>query len=142
MIIPDLNLLLYATVRQFPLHRGARAWWDELLSGTTPVGIVTPVALGFVRLVTGPRLLATPLALEDATAVVRGWLDQPYVEHLTESPRTLATTLDLLGQAGAAGNLTTDAQIAAIARERKASVATNDTDFLRFEGVDVTFPLR
>ena len=31
MIIPDLNLLLFAHCDAFPLHEPARRWWSETL---------------------------------------------------------------------------------------------------------------
>lgn len=63
MIIPDLNLVLYATVSSFRHHQRARDWWEQTLSGTEGVGLVTPVILGFVRLTTGRKLLETSLML-------------------------------------------------------------------------------
>lgn len=50
--------------------------------------------------------------------------------------------LGLLDEVGSAGNLTTDAQIAASALEHDAVVASNDADFARFPGVRWTNPLR
>lgn len=32
MIIPDVNLLLYARVHGFSLHDPAREWWEECCS--------------------------------------------------------------------------------------------------------------
>lgn len=41
-----------------------------------------------------------------------------------------------------AGNLTTDAQIAAYAIENQGEIHSNDTDFARFTGVKWPNPLR
>lgn len=142
MIIPDINLLLYATITAFPQHDKAMQWWDELLSGTESVGIVAPVALGFVRVATGRRLLTEPLTTEAATDRVTDWLAQPNVRFLEDSREVLDRAMELLKAAGSAGNLTTDAQIAAAALARNAVVATNDADFGRFEGVRLINPLR
>jgi hypothetical protein len=46
----------------------------------------------------------------------------------------------LLRSAGTAGNLTTDAHLAALAIEHGATVLTFDRDFARFEGVLWTVP--
>lgn len=141
MIIPDLNLVLYATIVGFAQHQEARQWWEELLSGDEGVGIVAPVALGFVRLTTGRRMLETPMTVHQASEHVNSWLEQPNVHYLPDSLGTLRRSLALLVAAGAAGNLTTDAQIAAHALERDATIATNDTDFARFAGVRTANPL-
>ncbi len=53
----------------------------------------------------------------------------------------LADVLGLLVESGTAGNLTTDAQIAALARQEKAVLHSNDTDFLRFPGIRWHNPL-
>ena len=135
MIIPDLNLVLYATVSSFRHHQRARDWWEQTLSGTEGVGLVTPVIWGFVCLTTGRKLLETPMTIDQAAAHVESWLGQPNVQFLPDSVATLARTLDLLKATGAAGNLITDARIASHALARDAVVATNDTDFLRFPGV-------
>lgn len=141
MIIPDLNLLLYATVSSFRHHVRAREWWETTLSTSEGVGIVAPVALGYVRLTTGRKILETPMTVDQAVAQVESWLDQPNVHFLPDSVGTLTRTFELLKTTGAAGNLTTDAQIAAHALERNALVATNDVDFARFPDVQKLNPL-
>jgi predicted nucleic acid-binding protein len=49
--------------------------------------------------------------------------------------------VSLLLATGASGNLTTDAQIAAIAIENRATVFSNDSDFRRFPGLELVNPL-
>lgn len=74
--------------------------------------------------------------------LVESWFGQPNLRLLPDSPRSVRETLRLLDAVGAAGNLTTDAQIAAHALEQDAVVATNDADFARFPGVRTVNPLR
>ena len=142
MIIPDINVLVYAHIRGSREHTVARSWWDGLLSGTDPVGIVGPVALGFVRLTTNRRVLSSPLTVDEALDVVTSWLDQPNAQYLADSVAIFHRAGELLRAVGTAGNLTTDAQIAAFAIEHSAVVATNDADFSRFPGVRAVNPLR
>ena len=59
MIIPDVNLLVYAYNADAPHHEPARSWWEEVMTGGEPVGMPWAVAFGFVRIVTHPRVLAT-----------------------------------------------------------------------------------
>lgn len=141
MLVPDVNMLLYATFDAFPQHERAKTWWKETLSGVTPVGIPAVSALGFVRIATNRKVFVTPMSVEDAADTVRGWLAQPHVDGLRPGPRHLDLILEILEQAGTAGNLTTDAQIAALATEHGGIVASNDADFERFPGVKRVNPL-
>ncbi|MEO0055307.1 MAG: hypothetical protein RLZZ50_1254 [Verrucomicrobiota bacterium] len=141
MLIPDLNLLLYATNRDAPLHAQARAWWSEALAGTEPVGIAPVVAFGFIRLVTHPRVCPSPLSAGRAIETLHAWLALPGIVPLASDARHLEISLGLLQAAGAAGNLTTDAQIAAHGIQHSGTVLTTDTDFARFPGLRFRNPL-
>ena len=61
MIIPDINLLLYAYDASSPFHTKAAAWWQGCLSGTEPVGLLPVVLFGFVRIGTNVRAFLNPL---------------------------------------------------------------------------------
>lgn len=135
-------MLLYAVVDTFAEHATARRWWEGLLSTGSSVGLVAPAVLGFVRLVTNRRLFDPPMPLEAACGEVDRWLAQPGVQALGNPSDHLPATLALIRAAGSAANLTTDAQIAAIALDRNATVASNDSDFARFAGLKVVNPLR
>ena len=60
MILVDTNLLVYAHVSSFAQHRQAHDWLDAQLSGGTPVGLPWPSLLGFLRIVTNPRVFQRP----------------------------------------------------------------------------------
>lgn len=47
----------------------------------------------------------------------------------------------LLADAGVAGNLTSDAHLAALALEHNATLCSSDHDFLRFPGIRLINPL-
>ena len=141
MIVPDINLLLYAVVDGFPEHERARAWWEEALTGDEEVAIPAPVLFGFLRLITNRRVLDRPLDVESALAHVESWLERPNVRFLLPGPRHLELAFGLLHALGTAANLTTDAQIAAVAIENQADLHSNDTDFGRFEGLRWVNPL-
>jgi uncharacterized protein len=141
VIVPDLNLLLYAHVDAFSQHAAARKWWEDLLGSDREVGIPSPVVFGFVRLATNRRVFVDPMPIGDALGHVEGWLEQPPVRLLVPGPRHLEIAFRLLRDAGAAGNLTTDAQIAALAIEHQAELHSNDSDFGRFAGLRWVNPL-
>ena len=141
MIIPDVNLILYAEIDAFPSHRTARRWWEGLLSGDRPVGIAPVVLFGFLRLSTNRRVFAKPLSVPDAIGRVRMWFDQPHTTCLVPGSQHLEIALRLLAQLGTGSNLTTDVQIAAHALEHNGEVHSNDGDFSRFQGLRWINPL-
>ena len=141
MIIPDINLLVYAHNDQAPHHRKAKAWWEGLLNGRTPVALPWISISGFIRLMTHPRVLARPLDVAQTVAHVRSWLAQEPVRILLPGARFEQLLLDYLQALGAAGNLTTDAQLAALAVEHQAELHSADGDFLRFAGLRWRNPL-
>ncbi len=142
MIVPDINLLLYAEIDAYPTHRAARTWWEELLSGDRAVGIAPPCLFGFLRISTNRRVFEDPLPVDDAIARARRWLAQPNVTLLVPGREHLDLAFRLLRQAGTGGNLTTDVQIAAHAIEHGGEVHSNDADFARFEGLRWVNPLK
>lgn len=142
MIIPDINLLLYAEIDAHPLHAAARRWWEDALSGDRQVGLAPVCLFGFLRLSTSRRVFADPLDVGQAIGRVERWLDQPNVVTLAPGHAHLRTALRLLRKVGTAANLTTDVQIAAHAIEMNGEVHSNDGDFVRFEGLRWVNPLR
>lgn len=142
MIVVDVNLLLYAVVTGFPHHHRARAWWQDTLNGPAEIGLSSPALFGFLRIATNPRILTNPLAVGDATDLVRQWLARPRARFLLPGPRHLDIAFDLLHAQGTAGNLTTDVQLAALAIEYRAEICSNDSDFARFPGLRWTDPLQ
>lgn len=141
MIIPDLNLLLYAHDQTSPHHIAASAWWSRCMNGSEEVGLVSVVIFGFVRIATHPKVFLSPCSIAEATNLVNSWLARPQCHVVTPSSANIQGVLALLQQAGTGGNLTTDAQIAALALQEKAIVHTNDTDFHRFSGLRWHNPL-
>jgi hypothetical protein len=141
MIVPDVNLLVYAYNRHAPRHTPARKWWEAALNGSVPVGIPWAVSCGFIRVMTHPAVLDPPLPVERAVGLVRAWLDRPIVQVLDPGPRHLEILARLLAGLGVGGNLTTDAHLAAIAIEHQCEIHSNDTDFGRFPGLRWRDPL-
>lgn len=134
MILPDINLVIYAYYEDSPFHVHARAWWERCLSGTEPVGIAWVVVLGFVRLMSNRRMLARPLPASEAARRCRSWLLQPNVRTVLPGPTHMDILSGLLS--GPMGpNLITDAHLAALAIEHQAELHSNDGDFARFSGL-------
>jgi uncharacterized protein len=141
VILPDANLLLYAYDTDSRFHQVAARWWEDCLSGSEAVALCPVVLFAFVRVGTSARAFERPLTIDEAATHVRSWLDRSITELVVSEEQDLRTALEWLQAAGVGGNLTTDAQIAAIASRLRAVVHTADTDFQRFPGVRWHNPL-
>ena len=141
MIVPDINLLVYAHNDGAPHHDAARRWWEGLVNGVERVGVPWVVATGFVRLMTHPRVLASPAAPAAAVGYVREWFRFPHVTPVNPGAGHLDRFGRSLDAAGVGANLVTDAHIAALAAEYQAEVHSNDADFGRFPGLRWRNPL-
>jgi hypothetical protein len=138
----DANVLLYAVDERSPRHRAARAWLEARLSGSETIALTWSVLLAFLRLSTSPRVFAHPLPGDQAFDVVDSWLAQPCVTLVHPGDRHSAVLRGLLASLGMAGNLVSDAHLAALAIEHGAELCSCDTDFARFAGLRWVDPLR
>jgi toxin-antitoxin system PIN domain toxin len=136
MKLPDVNVLLYAANADSPRHRPALEWLERAFASSGGVAFAWVVLLGFIRISTTPGILAQPIGTATAFKFIRAWLSQPntHVVHPTDRHETLLASLLLA--AGKAGNLTTDAHLAALAIEHGATLASFDRDFDRFDGLN------
>ena len=141
MILVDANLLIYAVDSDSPHHARARPWLEERLSGTERVGLAWVVILAFLRITTRPGILKTPLAQDRALAYVHEWLEQPYVAAVGPGEQHWQVLRTLLRTTGTAGNLVSDAHLAALAIELGATICSTDHDFRRFPAVEHVNPL-
>jgi uncharacterized protein len=141
MILPDLNLLIYANDKDSPHHAQALRWWEELMNGDEEVGLAWVVALGFVRISTNSRLFERPLTVQSAVAKLRSWHRHARVRMVGPGPKHFEVWTGLLESTGAGGNMTTDSHLAALAMEHRAELHSNDADFGRYEGLRWRNPL-
>jgi uncharacterized protein len=137
--VPDVNVLLYASDTSSRHHATARAWIEGALSATETVGFAIVALLGFIRIGTNPRVMATPLTPSEAFDQVEEWLAQPPATMLGPGRRHLVICRELVEASGTAGNLTTDAHLAALAIEHGATLASFDGDFHRFAGLELDY---
>ena len=131
MIVPDVNLLIYAVNVDAPLHQKAKEWLDRTLSGSETVGLSWLVLLAFVRLTTRPGVFRKPLPVQSAFELLDGWVAHPLVTMIHPGPRHFYVVRELLESLGTAGNLVSDAHLAALAIENQAELYSFDNDFAR-----------
>jgi len=137
MHLPDVNVLLHAGNGQSPWRDVAARWIEAASNQGHGLGLPWASLLGFVRLSTRPGILSVPLTVAQAFELVEAWMQAPGARVLQPGPRHAALVRGLLVRVGTAGNLTTDAHLAALAVEHGATVGTFDRDFRRFDGVQV-----
>ncbi|MEP7363350.1 MAG: type II toxin-antitoxin system VapC family toxin [Acidobacteriota bacterium] len=142
MIVPDINLLIYPYDTASPHHLPARRWWAQSLTGPQPVGLAWISILGFIRITTRRSSMISPITVADAISTVQSWLALPNVEIIHPTDRHADVLFSLLTELGTAGNLTSDAHLAALAIEYHATLATTDVDFLRFAKLRTANPLK
>ncbi len=141
MILPDVNLLLYAYDSRSTRHAPARDWLQRTLSGAETVGMSWLVLLAFIRLSTRAVVVERPLSADAAVGLVESWLAQPCVTVVNPTERHAPVLRELLHPLGTAGNLTSDAHLAALAIEHGAVLCSCDSDFSRFSGLRWVDPL-
>lgn len=141
MRLLDLNILIYAIDESSPRHEAARDWLDDTLSSAATVAFAWHVLVGFVRLSTRAAVFERPLTVDESFDVVDEWLGQPCVTVVHPTARHAVVLRGLLAPLGTAGNLTSDAHLAALAVEHGAELCSTDVDFSRFSGVRWINPL-
>lgn len=142
MKLPDVNLLVYAYDLDSTHHSGAKRWFERELAGPDTMAFAWTVLLGFLRLITNARVCRSPMTPSEALEEIDRWLAQPNATIVDPTRRHRSVLKDLLVPIGTAGNLTSDAHLAALAIEHGAELCSSDADFSRFPGLRWTDPLR
>ena len=138
----DTNLLLYASDESSSVHGKARALLEEIASGPDLVYVFWPVAMGYLRIATHPRVFQKPLTAEEALGNLGHLLARPHVRTAGEGDRFWPTLLSVTRETYVRGNLIPDAHLVALMRENGVSrIWTRDRDFRKFDGIDVIDPL-
>ena len=141
MILVDANLLVYAVNRDAFHHESSRDWLQQTLGGTVHVGLPWICILAFLRVTTNPSIFPSPLRTDQATGYIESWLAQPFVDAVVPGEQHWPVLHNLLRTTGSAGNLTSDAHVAALAIEQGATIFSADHDFKRFPGIRHVNPL-
>lgn len=140
MVVVDANVLLYAVDSESAHHEEALSWLDSSLAGAEAVGLAWIALLAFIRIGTNPATLTHPMTVDEAVGQVETWLAAPAAVVAQPTGRHAGVLRGLLREAGTAGNLTTDAHLAALAVEHAAEIVSYDRDFARFAGVRHRLP--
>lgn len=137
MILPDVNVIVYAYKREEVTHSKYADWLNDVVGGSESLALLDVVLTGFLRVVTNQRIYADPAPLPDALAFVAKLRSAraARVIHGTgaawDQLEAFAETDRLLR-----GNLVPDAWLASVAVSVGAKLATADAGFSRFEGLE------
>lgn len=143
MILPDVNVLVYAYRREAAGHDRYASWLAGVVAGPEGLALAEAVLIGFLRIVTNPRIFADPAPAADATALIDVLRASPRSHRLEATDATWQHFRSLTeGDPQVRGNLIPAAWLAALARSHGCRLATADRGFARFEGLDWFDPIR
>jgi toxin-antitoxin system PIN domain toxin len=140
MILPDVNILVYAHREDAPDHKAHRDWLEALINNDLAYGMADIVLSGFLRVVTHHRVFSPPSKIELALEFVNEVRDQPNCVIIRPGPRHWDIFEYLCKKANLKGNLIPDAYLAAMAIESGCEWITTDRDFSRFPGLSWRTP--
>ena len=135
MLLPDINILIYAFRENAPDHQAFRNWLEEVIASETTFGLCDPVLSGFLRILTHPRIFDPPVPLENALEFIESLRSQPNCVFLMPGTRHWTIFTRLCRETNARGNLISDAYLAALAIESGSEFISTDRDFSRFSGL-------
>ena len=135
MILPDVNVLIYAFRQDVPQHAICRPWLDNIVQSDARFGI-SPMALAAVaRITTNSRTHRMPSAVAQVFRFCDNLLGQPHCEIVEPGERHWDIFKRLCVETDTRGPLVTDAWYAALAIEWGCEWITLDHDFARFPGL-------
>ena len=137
----DVNLLVYASDTGSPYHATAIAFLEERAAGREIFCIAWTTAMSYLRIVTHPGILASPLHPAEALANLEALVNLSHVRMLSEEDGFLKVYAEVTGGEPLRGKLVPDAHLAAILLQHDVrKLYTNDSDFRRFSFLDVRNP--
>jgi toxin-antitoxin system PIN domain toxin len=141
VILPDVNVLVYAHREDAPRHLAYREWLESVINSDQAYGMADLVLSGFLRVVTHPRVFVRPSELNQARGFIADIRNQPNCVLIRPGPRHWAIFEGLCRIANAKGNLVPDAYLAALAIESGSEWITTDRDYSRFPQLTWRHPL-
>ena len=136
MILPDVNVLVYAFREEATRHAEYAQWLSALLDGDDELALHDTVLSGFVRGVTNPRITADPAP----PSIARDFVTELRTAARARWSAPGHSTWEVFGRlvdqdAGIRGNRVPDAYLAAVAITHGCRLATADRGFARYPGL-------
>jgi len=141
MVLPDVNVLVYAHREDASDHAAYRRWLEGVVNGDHAYAVSELVLSGFIRVVTHPKVFRRPSPLAEAFAFAGQVAGQPGCVSIAPGARHWELFQRLCRECNARGNLVPDAYLAAMAIESGCEWITTDRDYSRFKGLRWRHPL-
>ncbi|MCH7742446.1 MAG: type II toxin-antitoxin system VapC family toxin [Proteobacteria bacterium] len=142
MILPDVNVLVYAFRKDAENHQAYLQWLEDIVNSSSQYGLSDLALSGMLRIVTHPRVFNKPSSLDDSLEFIRQLRNQTNCLSIMPGNRHWEIFEELVQSVSASGNLIPDAWFAALAIEHGCEWITTDHDFSRFDGLNWRHPLR
>lgn len=137
----DTNVLVYATHTASPFHERARALVEHLVAGPGLAYFFWPAILGYLRIVSHPSILESPLSNDEAMSNVETLLAPSHIRTASEGDGFWVTLRSVAADVKPRGNLVPDAHLVALMREHGVTtIWSHDRDFRKFRGIKVKDP--
>lgn len=141
MLLPDVNVLLYAFRDEAMEHAAYHAWLSRVVSSPEPFAISEAVLASVARIATNRRIYTEPSRLELVLEFADALLKHPRAVRVRPGERHWRIFSDLCRASDARGNDVPDAWLAALAIEQGCELATADRGFARYRPVRYRHPL-
>lgn len=135
MILPDVNVLMYAFRRDAARHLEYRQWLEETINGDAAYGIAPQVLSALLRISTHRRIYVHPSTLAEVIAFCKALLQPEHCTVVQPGPQHWDIFVDLCRVSRATDNVVQDAWFAALAIETGCEWITTDQDYRRFPGL-------
>jgi toxin-antitoxin system PIN domain toxin len=137
----DVNILVYATDATVAQHARARALLDWVATSPGITYLFWPVVLGYLRIITNPAILRSPLSPAEAIADVDGLIRRPQIVVAGETDQFWRSFKAVARATPPRANLVPGAHVVGLMREHGVStIWTNDRDFAKFDGITMRNP--
>ncbi|MDQ3570470.1 MAG: PIN domain-containing protein [Actinomycetota bacterium] len=137
----DVNILVYAADETSERHGRARALLDHIATSPAITYLFWPVLLGYIRIVTHPAIVSSPVAPETAIGDVEDLIGRPQIIVTGERDRFWTTFKSVAVPVRPRGSLVPDAHVVALMREHGVmTIWSHDRDFRKFDGITVRDP--
>jgi len=142
MILPDVNVLIYAFSEESVDHGIYKKWLTDLISGDEVFGLSDLVLSSFLRIVTNPRIMKNYASLEEALQFIQKLRSPLHYIPINPGSNHWSIFIKLCEDFKVKGNDISDAYLAAIAIESGSEWISTDHGFSRFPNLRWRHPLK
>jgi toxin-antitoxin system PIN domain toxin len=140
VILPDVNVLIYAFRKDAPYHEVCNSWLNAIVQTHARFGISALALAAVIRVTTDRRVYAMPSTPSEAFGFADFLLSQPHCVLVEPRERHWELFTRLCVETNTTGRRVTDAWYAALAIEWGCEWVTFDRDYTRFPGLKWQVP--